>query len=58
MNKKKIIFWGITLLIGLMLTGCAGYYGDYGYREYPRYDNYPYPFYNCPNEYGIEICPP
>jgi len=50
MNKKKIIFWGITLLIGLMLTGCAEYSGGYGYREYPYYDN-------CPGDYGTHYCP-
>jgi hypothetical protein len=50
MNKKKIILWGIMLLIGLMLTGCAGYYGGYGYREYPYYDN-------CPGDYGKQYCP-
>jgi hypothetical protein len=55
MNKKKILIFGIVLLIGLMLTGCAGYYGGYGYREYPYYD-YPYPFYNCPGDYGQQYC--
>ena len=47
MNKKKIISWGIVLLIGLMLTGCAGYYGGYGYYDYPYYGyyDYGYPFY-------------
>ncbi len=29
MNKRRIIHWGMTLLTGLMLTGCAGYYGGY-----------------------------
>ena len=57
MNKKKMVLWGTTLLIGLILTGCAGHYGGYGDREYPYRDRYPFPFYNCPNEYGVEICP-
>lgn len=56
MNKKKIFILGIVLLIGLMLTGCAGYYGGYGYREYPYYDN-PYPSHNCPGDYGLQYCP-
>jgi len=56
MNKKKIFILGIVLLIGLMLTGCAGYNGGYGYREYPYYDN-PYPFHNCPGDYGLQYCP-
>jgi hypothetical protein len=54
MNKKKMIFWGITLLIGLILAGCTGYYRGYG--EYPYYDN-PYPSHNCPGDYGIQYCP-
>ena len=37
MNKRRIIFWGIVLLFGLMLTGCAGYYGGYGHS-----DQFPY----------------
>jgi len=54
MNKKKIIFWGITLLIGVMLTGCAGYYGGYGYYDSPYYD-YDYGYYGSPyNYYGHE----
>jgi hypothetical protein len=55
MNKKKIIFWGIVLLIGLMLTGCAGYYAGYGYSDRPYYDNYSK--YNCAGDYGIKYCP-
>lgn len=44
MDKRKFIFWGAVLLIGLMLTGCAGFYGPseydnpysgYGYRGSP-----------------------
>ena len=56
MDKKKMIFWGIVLLIGLMLSGCAGYYGGYGYYDYPYYDygygyyGYPYNYYN--HEWG------
>ena len=48
MNKKKMTLWAIMLLIGLILTGCAGYYGDHGYREYPSYD--------CPGDYGQHYC--
>jgi hypothetical protein len=51
MNKKKIVFWGIVLLIGFMLTGCAGYYGGYGYNDYP-YNNYDYGYYGYPYYYG------
>jgi hypothetical protein len=43
-----MILWAITLLIGLILTGCAGYYGGYGYREYPSY--------NCTGDYGQRYC--
>jgi hypothetical protein len=39
MNKKKLIFWEAVLLIGLMLTGCAGYYGGYGQYDYPYSDD-------------------
>ena len=67
MNKKKMISAGIILMIGLILTGCAGYYGGYGYEspyyyggyghgEYPYYDN-PYSSHNCPGDYGIQYCP-
>ena len=49
MDKKKIVALGIVLLIGLMLTGCVGYYGGYGYYDYPYYNNsygyYLYPSY-------------
>ena len=49
MDKKKIFMLGIVLLIGLMLTGCASYYGGhpspyynlglgFGYYGYP-YDH-------------------
>ena len=41
MNKKKIIFWGMVLLFGLMLTGCAGYYGGYGHNDQFPYDYTP-----------------
>ena len=68
MNKKKMILWGIVLLVGLILTGCVGHYGGYGYDEspyyyggyghgeYPYYDN-PYPSHNCPGDYGMQYCP-
>jgi hypothetical protein len=41
MNKKRIIFWGIVLLFGLMLTGCAWYYGGYGHNDQFPYDYTP-----------------
>jgi len=56
MNKRKMILWGMTLLIGLMLTGCAGYYGGYGYGESPYISNNPHPSYTCPSDYGIQYC--
>ncbi len=57
MDPRKIILGGIALLIGLMLTGCAGYYSDYGYHEYPYYDDYGYgyfvyPYGHHPREFG------
>ena len=54
MDKKKIILWGIMLLIGFMLTGCAGYYGGYGYYDSPYY-GYDYGYYGFPyNHYSHE----
>ena len=53
MDKKRIVILGIVLLIGLMLTGCAGYYGGYGYYDYP-YNNYGYGYYGYPYYYGHE----
>jgi len=54
MNKNRIIFWGIVLLIGLMLTGCAGYYSGYGYYESPYYDyDYGYYPYLHHREFGV-----
>jgi len=47
MDKRKFIFWGAVLLIGLMLTGCAGYYGGYGQYDYP-YNDYGYGYYGSP----------
>jgi hypothetical protein len=47
MNKKKLIFWGVVLLIGVMLTGCAGNYGGRGYN-----DGFPYYDYNYTPGYG------
>lgn len=38
--KKRIVLWGIILLAGLMLTGCAAY--DTGYYGYPYYYDYDY----------------
>ena len=48
MNKKRIVFLGIMLLIGIMLTGCAGYYGGYGNDYDSGYYGYP------SNNYGHE----
>ena len=47
MDKKKFIFWGVVLLIGLMLTGCAGGYGAHGYSDYPSY-NQDYGYHGSP----------
>jgi len=41
MDKKKTVILGIVFLIGLMLTGCTGYYGGYGYSDDP-YSGYGY----------------
>jgi hypothetical protein len=45
MDKKRIVKGGIALLIGLLLTGCAGYYNGYGYYDYP-YSDYDYGYYD------------
>ena len=37
MDKKKLYFWGMLLVLALMLTGGAGYYSGYGYYDYPYY---------------------
>jgi hypothetical protein len=50
MDKKKVIFGGLALLIGLMLAGCAGYYSGYGYHEYPYHDYY-YGYYGYPYDH-------
>jgi len=47
MDKRRFIFWGVVLLIGLMLTGCAGYYGAYGHYDYP-YNDYGYGYNGSP----------
>jgi len=57
MKEMKIIFWGIALLVGLMLAGCAGYYPGYGYYDNPCYDDYDsgyfaYPYYHNHHEFG------
>ncbi len=54
MNKRELIRWGMALIIGLMLTGCAGYGG---YRNNGGYisDN-PHPSYSCPSDYGVQYC--
>jgi hypothetical protein len=53
MIKKQILFSVVMVLIGLMLTGCAGYYGGYGYGS-SRY-NYDSGYYRNPhNNYGHE----
>ena len=55
MDKKKIVTLGIVLLIGLILTGCAAYYGGYGYYDFPYYDSgygyYGYPYYHHDHEW-------
>jgi hypothetical protein len=55
MDKKKIAALGIVLLIGLLLTGCVGYYGGDGYYDYPYYDSgyryYGYPYYHHDHEW-------
>ena len=48
MNKKRIVFWGMIMLIGLVLTGCAGYYSGYGYYGNPYYNDYDYGYYAYP----------
>ena len=48
MDKKRIFLWVTMLVLGLMLTSCAGYYSGYGYYDYPYYDygyGYPYGYY-------------
>jgi hypothetical protein len=53
MNKKKIVLWGMTLLAGLILTGCATY--GTGYYDYPSYDygyDYGYPYYGHHHGFG------
>jgi hypothetical protein len=48
MDKKKLFLGGVVLLIGLILTGCAGYYGAHSYSDYPYYNqgygNYQSPY--------------
>ena len=55
MDKRKIVALGIVLLIGLMLTGCVGYYGGYGYYDDPYYDSgyryYGNPYYHHGHEW-------
>jgi len=34
MRRKRILILGVMLLIGLMLTGCVGYYGGSSYRNH------------------------
>ena len=53
MDKKSILMLGIVFLIGFMLTGCAGYYGGYGFYDYPYYD-YGYRYYGYPYYHGHE----
>lgn len=57
MNKMKIIFWGMALFVGLLLTGCAGYNAGYGYYGNPYYDDYDsgyfaYPYDRDHHEFG------
>jgi len=54
MDKKRIFLWGIMIVLGLMLTSCAGYYSGYGYYNYPYYDygyGYPYGYYGYGHEW-------
>jgi hypothetical protein len=41
MSKLRIIFWSAVMLFGLMLTGCAEYYGGYGHNDQFPYDYTP-----------------
>jgi hypothetical protein len=51
-DKREIVLGAIALLIGLMLTGCAGYYNGYGYYDYPYSDHdYGYPYYSHHREF-------
>jgi len=57
MNEAKLAFWMGVLLIGLILTGCAGYYSGNGhytspYSEYPYYNNGYYYDYGHHREFG------
>ncbi len=53
MDSKKIYLWLIGLALGLLLTGCAGYYSGYGYPYYDYgYGYYPYG-YNYYGYYGF-----
>ena len=69
MDRKTIFSLGIVLLVGLTLTGCAGYYSGYGHYDYPYYDNgyryyggyglydypdYGYRYYGYPYHHGHE----
>jgi hypothetical protein len=56
MYKKKTVILGIVLLIGLMLTGCAGYYSGYGYYESPYYQ-YDYGYYPYPHHRWFGVSP-
>ncbi len=47
-DKRKIVLGAIALLVGLMLTGCAGYYSGYGYYDNPYYNDYDYGYYAYP----------
>ncbi len=52
MNKKTIFIFGIAILVGLMLAGCGGYYGGYGYYDDYPYYNSGYGHYGYPNYHG------
>ena len=54
MVRKVMIICGVLLLIGIMLTGCAGYYSGYGYYDYPYYD-YGDGYYGYPYHQGNEL---
>ncbi len=49
MRTKKIVFLGMVLFIGLMLTSCAtGYSHGYSRYDYP-YNDYGYGFHGLPD---------
>ncbi len=53
--NRRVVFWGVLILIALILSSCVGY-GSYGYHDYPYgtgsfhyrydYDDYPYRYHD------------